>query len=156
MPERTAAEVLAEKLKAAFVEMTCLTLTAQNIELVAARLAEDPAITVRTDMVVERFVVEFHCTPAPGLPDQHDPKDRGAHPHDVRLVCRGRRPSHHRPPLPGGGEVMPKRAAAALLLLVLLFWGTSAGFGDNPPHQITPHIVCWQVGGGFCWVPWVW
>src|SRR4051794_7217858 len=65
MPERTAAEVLAGKLEAVLFETRdrsgresygCVL----HVRRAAARLAEDPAITVRTDMVVERFVVEFH------------------------------------------------------------------------------------------------
>src|SRR3954470_12073698 len=65
MPKRTAAEVLAEKLEAALFETRdrlghesygCTL----HVRRIAVRLAEDPAITVRTDMVVERFVVEFH------------------------------------------------------------------------------------------------
>lgn len=56
MGERTAAEVLTEKIAAIWGEMGMSISTAA----IAARLAEDPAITVRTDMVVERFVVEFH------------------------------------------------------------------------------------------------
>jgi hypothetical protein len=68
MPERTAAEVLAEKLEAALFETRdrsgresygCTL----HVRRGAARLVEDPAITVRTDMVVERFVVEFHTVP---------------------------------------------------------------------------------------------
>jgi hypothetical protein len=59
MAERTAAEVLAEKLNAASVELQISADPALYRKL-AARLAEDPAITVRTDMVVERFVVERH------------------------------------------------------------------------------------------------
>lgn len=64
MPERTAAEVLAEKLKAIASELA-VSSSADWPMAVATRLAEDPAITVRTDMVVERFVVEFHMVPGP-------------------------------------------------------------------------------------------
>jgi hypothetical protein len=30
------------------------------------------------------------------------------------------------------------------------------GLSDMPPSNVTPHIVCFRVGGGFCWVPFVW
>lgn len=30
------------------------------------------------------------------------------------------------------------------------------GLSDMPPSIVTPHIVCFRVGGGFCWIPWVW
>jgi hypothetical protein len=64
MAERTAAEVLAEKLKETWDEVGTRIAAAkgQFFEAMAERLAEDPAITVRTDMVVERFVVEFHIS----------------------------------------------------------------------------------------------
>jgi hypothetical protein len=62
VPERTAAEVLAEKLKEAWDEVGTGIAAAKGpfFEAMAARLAEDPAITVRTDGKVERVVVEFH------------------------------------------------------------------------------------------------
>lgn len=61
----TPAEVLAEKLRTIWAEeMGALDLSDADVLVVtgrcATRLAEDPAITVRTDMVVERFVVEIH------------------------------------------------------------------------------------------------
>lgn len=65
MAERTAAEFLAEKMRTAWsesVRQPCGQTIAARLDDVAARLAEDPAITVRADMVVERFIVEFHCT----------------------------------------------------------------------------------------------
>jgi hypothetical protein len=60
MGERTAAEVLAEKLGKAWEELPYNVQAQTRIDRMATRLAEDPAITVRTDMVVERFVVEIH------------------------------------------------------------------------------------------------
>lgn len=27
---------------------------------------------------------------------------------------------------------------------------------NPPPVKVKPHVECWQVGDGFCWVPWVW
>lgn len=30
------------------------------------------------------------------------------------------------------------------------------GLSDMPPSIVTPHIVCFRVGNGFCWIPWVW
>jgi hypothetical protein len=73
MSERTATEVLAEKLNDLAGELYNGPDPAKkygqfgsmaHFNAIAARLAEDPAITVRTDMVVERFVVEFHYEPA--------------------------------------------------------------------------------------------
>lgn len=72
MPERTAAEVLAEKLKAAWsgsVRQPCVEPIAGRLDEIAVRLAKDPAITVRTDMEVERFVVEWHHLPELGPRD---------------------------------------------------------------------------------------
>jgi hypothetical protein len=64
MAERTAAEVLAEKLKVNWFGHHIGEMSVQErLEYIAARLAEDPAITVRTDMVVRRFVLEFYMTP---------------------------------------------------------------------------------------------
>jgi hypothetical protein len=59
MGERTATEVLAEKMKAISDDLQ-ISADPKLYQRIAVRLAEDPAITVRTDMVVERFVVEFH------------------------------------------------------------------------------------------------
>jgi hypothetical protein len=64
MAERTAAEVLAEKLGKAWEGLPYNAQAQTRIDRMAARLAEDPAITVRTDMVVERFIVERHYNPA--------------------------------------------------------------------------------------------
>lgn len=69
MPKRTAAEVLAEKLKALYGEIVPVAgwiTPAEFIPRLAEKLAEDPAITVRTDMVVERFIVERHYAPIRG------------------------------------------------------------------------------------------
>jgi hypothetical protein len=60
MADRTAAEVLAEKLTAIWRAGVNGPTYEEMFRLIAARLAEDPAITVRTHMMVERFVVEFH------------------------------------------------------------------------------------------------
>jgi hypothetical protein len=65
MAERTAAEVLAEKLGKAWEELPYNAQAQTRIDRMAARLAEDPAITVRADMVVERCVVEFHQVEPP-------------------------------------------------------------------------------------------
>lgn len=65
MPERTAAEVLAEKLKEAWAQANGSPRLIEEIARCAAYLAEDPAITVQTDLVVERFVVEIHRVPWP-------------------------------------------------------------------------------------------
>jgi hypothetical protein len=31
-----------------------------------------------------------------------------------------------------------------------------ASVSNIPPTIVTPHIVCFRAGGGFCWIPWVW
>jgi opacity protein-like surface antigen len=30
------------------------------------------------------------------------------------------------------------------------------GLSDMPPSNVNPRIVCFRVGGGFCWLPWIW
>jgi hypothetical protein len=58
--ERTAAEVLAEKLGEFWHHALGPVSVDERLKYVAARLAGDPAITVSTTMSVERFVVERH------------------------------------------------------------------------------------------------
>jgi hypothetical protein len=60
MAERTAAEVLAEKIQAIYAADPS---SASRGEYIAARLAEDPAVTVRTELAVDRYVLEIHRHP---------------------------------------------------------------------------------------------